>query len=381
MQNRITLQYCKILQIMLNFSMRNILLCVIGITPQIITETIYALYKRTPPVFVDELVVITTTKGAEIIDQTIIKKNILKKLIKDYNLPEIKFPPENIIIINSDNEELSDIRTTRDNESTGNIITEVVRKLTDESKIALHCSIAGGRKTMGYYLGSSFQIYGRKQDRLYHVLVSEEFENNPQFFYPPPTPQKLKIRDREGNLIEISTDDAKIEIAELPFIRLREFVDLGDRNFEELIMTTQQEIDLAVKLPALVFNYREKKVQIGNQPLKFSPKLWDIYFSFALNKKKCPYKTKITCKDCYECFLPMKSDQNTKGLLEMLKLDESSLRSIISKVKSEIKHQIQDREILNYYWIESRRKYGDTRYGILLDKSKIIINYQDEYKL
>ncbi|MCS7214783.1 MAG: CRISPR-associated ring nuclease Csm6, partial [Thermodesulfovibrio sp.] len=299
--------------------MKNILLCVIGITPQIITETLYALYKNNPPVLIDELFIITTSKGAECIKETIIKENILEQFTKDYAVPKIKFNSENIIVIKSqEGKELSDIRSTKDNESTGNIITDVVRRLTEETDSVLHCSIAGGRKTMGYYLGSALQMYGRAQDKLYHVLVNEQFENNPQFFYPPPLPQNLKIKDKDGKVRTISTDEAKIELAELPFLRLRDFVEFGNITFNDLILNTQKEIDSDFKLPSLKFFYREKTVYIGNQKIQLSPKLWEIYIYFAYQKKKnCINKLKIACNDCYECFTPIKSEGKTKGLLDI----------------------------------------------------------------
>lgn len=366
------------MQLMLNFFMKNILLCVIGVTPQIITETIYALYKRNPPVFIDELFIITTSKGADHIKETILEKKILEKLIKDYNLPPIEFNPGNIIIIKSpEDRELSDIRTTKDNELTGNIITETVRRLTQKDDTILHCSIAGGRKTMGYYLGSALQMYGRKQDRLYHVLVSEQFENNPQFFYPPPVPQKLKIRDRNGEVREISTSEAEIELAELPFLRLRDFVDFGDMSFQDLIVNTQKEIDSAVKLPPLKFFYREKTVSIGKEIIKLTPKLWEIYFYFALQKKKnCVEPSKSNCNDCDKCFIPIKSDASAKGLLDVFSINELALRSSISKIRTEIKKQMQNKELAVYYMIESKRRYGNTRYGILVDKTKILIQME-----
>jgi CRISPR-associated protein (TIGR02584 family) len=34
-------------------------------------------------------------------------------------------------------------------------------------------SIAGGRKTMGFYAGYALSLYGRAQDRMSHVLVEE----------------------------------------------------------------------------------------------------------------------------------------------------------------------------------------------------------------
>ncbi|MBF4102237.1 hypothetical protein INT80_01850 [Gallibacterium anatis] len=40
----------------------------------------------------------------------------------------------------------------------------------------MHVSIAGGRKTMGFFAGYALSLYGRAQDSLSHVLVSAEYE-------------------------------------------------------------------------------------------------------------------------------------------------------------------------------------------------------------
>jgi CRISPR-associated protein (TIGR02584 family) len=61
-----------------------------------------------------------------------------------------------------------------------------VRELTADPDCAIHASIAGGRKTMGFYLGYALSLFGRPQDRLSHVLVSSPFESNQNFFYPLP---------------------------------------------------------------------------------------------------------------------------------------------------------------------------------------------------
>ena len=73
-----------------------------------------------------------------------------------------------------------------DNDATADAITERLRAFTADPETALHVSIAGGRKTMGYYLGYALSLFGRPQDRLSHVLVSPPFESHPQFYYPSP---------------------------------------------------------------------------------------------------------------------------------------------------------------------------------------------------
>ena len=37
---------------------------------------------------------------------------------------------------------------------------------------------------MGYYLGYALSLFGRSQDRLSHVLVSDGYEGHPEFYYP-----------------------------------------------------------------------------------------------------------------------------------------------------------------------------------------------------
>jgi CRISPR-associated protein (TIGR02584 family) len=104
------------------------------------------------------------------------------RLRADYNLSPIRFDAEHIhVLSDAAGAPLDDIRTPADNERAADFITEIVRQLTGDEHSELHVSIAGGRKTMGYYLGYALSLFGRAQDRLSHVLVSEPFENNREF--------------------------------------------------------------------------------------------------------------------------------------------------------------------------------------------------------
>ncbi|MFZ3028092.1 CRISPR-associated ring nuclease Csm6, partial [Rhodoferax sp.] len=104
-----------------------------------------------------------------------------------------------------------------DNRAAADFITAQVRAITADSGCALHASIAGGRKTMGFYLGYALSLFGRPQDRLSHVLVSEPFESSYDFFYPTPYSRVLQTRD--GQLAD--TAMAQVTLAEIPFVSLR----------------------------------------------------------------------------------------------------------------------------------------------------------------
>jgi len=115
---------------------------------------------------------------------------------------------------------LADIRTVKENEATGDRISSFIRTKTSEPGTRLHCSLAGGRKTMSFYLGAALQLFGRPQDRLYHILVSPEFESNPSFFYPHKTDTTIECRMPDGTTARLNSRTAKVELAELPFVRL-----------------------------------------------------------------------------------------------------------------------------------------------------------------
>ncbi len=112
---------------------------------------------------------------------------------------------------------MADIKTPEQNEAAADFISKTINRFTQDDAAALHVSIAGGRKTMGYYLGYALSLFGRKQDRLSHVLVTDKYEGLKSFFYP--TPFSHVIHDRDGRALD--SKDAQVMLAEIPFVRLR----------------------------------------------------------------------------------------------------------------------------------------------------------------
>ncbi|WP_305908590.1 CRISPR-associated ring nuclease Csm6 [Methylomarinum sp. Ch1-1] len=200
---------------------KRVLLAVSGMSPQIVTETLYSLVtKQTEPFIPTEIHLITTQSGAQQAKLQLLDENSGKfwQLCKDYCLPEIRFPEKNIHVIEDSNGlALDDIKTPEQNEAAADFITAIVSKLTRDDDASLHVSIAGGRKTMGYYLGYALSLYGRAQDRLSHVLVTDRYESLKDFFYP--TPDSHVIHDKDNHAL--NAKDAEVMLAEIPFVRLR----------------------------------------------------------------------------------------------------------------------------------------------------------------
>ena len=201
---------------------RRILLCVAGLSPQIVTETLYALAVLGEPRFVPtEIHLLTTAEGAEWARLTLLSEEPgwFYRLSRDYGLPHINFTPDSIHLLRAaDGRPLVDIRQVADNEAIADAITDKVRALTADPDSALHASIAGGRKTMGFYLGYALTLFGRLQDRLSHVLVSSRFESNQDFFYP--TIQERVIYAADQSPLDASA--ATVMLADIPFVRLRD---------------------------------------------------------------------------------------------------------------------------------------------------------------
>jgi len=190
---------------------REILIFVAGTTPQIITETLYGLILgKKPPLIPDEIFVLTTASGKKKIEEELIHKGRLAAFQKEFSLDRVPFAEENIIVLTDfQGNPLDDIRGAEQNEAVGDLIADFIRKKAGDPASRLHCSLAGGRKTMSFYLGSALQLFGRPWDRLYHVLVSPEFESLPEFFYKPKKNRSLSIKDSEGKVVrKLNTQNA-----------------------------------------------------------------------------------------------------------------------------------------------------------------------------
>lgn len=383
---------------------KNIFIFITGSTPQVITETIYALAMKKPPVYPDGIFIVTTCKGKALAEKALFDRGVLKTLTDEYDLPPIAIKEISFIIpTDCSGNLLDDIRDEAENEAMGDLITSFIREKTKNPSYKLHCSIAGGRKTMSFYLGSALQLFGRPWDKLYHVLVTPEFESNPEFFYKPKrdriiTPLNPPLdKGGDGGLKQLHTKDAEIVLAELPFIRLRDKVSLDGKGFKKLVEEGQKEIDMAIVQPELILNLQEKLLQIGDKAIRLTPAnlmIYTAYIRYKLNH--CKYPERQYCRECTDCF-PSLVDLTTRPALEEMAKDykimypsrvddmlnkkeyktgltHEVVRQAISKIKKEIEKSLADETLSSYYSITtSLRGYGTSRHGIRAEKSKIRI--------
>jgi CRISPR-associated protein (TIGR02584 family) len=258
---------------------RRVLLAVTGLSPQIVTETVYALAVErawTPT----EIQIITTRRGAAEARQTLLSEEPgwFHRLRQEYRLPEINFGIDSVHVITGLDEcPLDDIVDEDANAAVADFITEKVRAITADTTASLHVSIAGGRKTMGFYLGYALSLFGRPQDRLSHVLIPPPFESLPDFFYP--TPQSRLIRDREGHALDAK--NAKVYLGDIPFVRLRDqlpkWLREGGARFSEAVTEAQKALPpLSLRLDPTT-----KTVVAGGEALVLQPMQFALYWMLA----------------------------------------------------------------------------------------------------
>ena len=242
--------------------MQHKLIAVIGNTPQVMTETFWALrVQRHVPI--DEVFVMTTTMGKATCQQLLLDEGRFEQMLADYDIvPNTGVFDANHIIVFEDAEgnHLDDIRTSEENSLARDQIFRRIKDWTQDADVALHCSIAGGRKSIGYLLGAAIQFFGRPQDRLYHVLVTPpEIEMNRDFFFPPVREAQILTPDGQ----HISTADVRIELAELPYVSVRDISVFDDESYDRILQKTQAEVSRVPRLIAENKRLRETSGNVG----------------------------------------------------------------------------------------------------------------------
>jgi len=259
---------------------RRILLAVTGLSPQVVTETIYALAVAAAPGserFVPtEVHVLSTVRGAEQARLTLLSRDPgwFHRLRAEYELPEIAFDESHVHVLQTtDGRPLEDIRTPQDNHDAADFITEWVRALTADEDAALHVSLAGGRKTMGFFLGYALSLFGRPQDRLSHVLVSEPYEASGEFFYPTRESRSVELRPK----LFADLSKARVELAGIPFVPLRHGLESRLLSRRTSYNTLVDALKVSLAPPELIVDPRAGRIRASGMIVPLSPTEFALY--------------------------------------------------------------------------------------------------------
>lgn len=358
-------------------SWREVLIAVVGLTPQVITETLWGLLQRKPPIRPAEIWVLTTEDGGNACRERLLdpRNGAFYRFCKEYTIRKgiIRFSTLHIRVLrNASGEPLTDIRTEEDSRAAADQISEFVRRQTERPDTRLHCSVAGGRKTMGVYLALSLQLHGREQDRLYHVLVNEPFENQPDFSYIPRKPQMLQGKDGRP----LNTRDAKIALAEIPYVRVRHKIGAGrkavESNFSQEVSHAQGRVDNLLAVPNLVVDVPNKVLRIGDHRVPLAAKRVALYAYFASHHRA--YNLQDVIANGWPEILALWKKARGRNTEEKKRpADRKDIWPEISRINQAIKKAVGDPRLAEFYVIgpETGMRQWDGRYGIRIDPMKI----------
>lgn len=357
----------------------NILLAVTGKSPQVVTETLYAIYQNQDEFFLpDQVKLITTKEGAKAAVDNLLNdgKGHFFKFLEEYGLQgKIKFEKNDITIIkDKDGKEINDLIKEEHNTAAADLITKAMRLYTKNNDTRLHVSLAGGRKTMSYYLGSAYQFFAREQDVLSHVLVSPiEFESN-NFYYIPKLCKAISVWDKATETTkEIFTDNANIKLLKVPVVKLRHGV---AEQFLNRNLSFEQAVEIvedSYKAPNIKLDIGAKKLFCGGKEVKL-PLIQLVIYTHILKQSLSNVKVKIdetffeklvkTGQDFYEGqgearvklkeFSPYDANTNLYAFYDRFESERS-------KIKATLKEELwvsYDKYTINHFGKRPARAYS-----------------------
>lgn len=273
-----------------------VLLAVTGMSPAVLTETIWALAHPcddSEPILPHRVILVTTAQGRIEIERQLfhplarfggrVPWDVLREALaaEGFDVHQsLRFgtTANDVRVItatdstNGRSVELADLRSVRDNDAAADYLLEQVRGVVENPDTRLIASMAGGRKTMGALLYACMTLAGRETDRLTHVLVSEPFETLREFYFPSQPGGVLS--DRSGQVFEPAL--AKVELADVPFVALRNlFVSELNRKagtFSRLVSSCRANVrQRAAEGLKLTIDSARPELEVNGTRIKLAP--------------------------------------------------------------------------------------------------------------
>lgn len=366
---------------------RRILLAVTGGSPQVVTETLYALAVDRNPAFVPtEIHLISTSTGLEKARLMLLDpdQGHFHALVDEFDLPghEILFDESCLHVIRDQaGQPLRDIIDKSGNEAAANLILETVRRFCSDSECAVHASLAGGRKTMGYYLGYAMSLLGRHQDRLSHVLVNPPFESSNEFFYPPRKARRITVRGEPAH-----TRDARIMLADIPFVRMGSELTLkgiqSGTGFSEAVEQVQATLDE----PRVHIDLDSRTIRAQGRAIAMSKTLLAWYSWFAMRVlagRPNVVLRESGARDLKELIMMIEemgmSDTQYKAFATTTELDNATLGPKVTNIRKCLRRELGFKSA---YEIKNIGDRGNATYRLPLTPHQIAIRgFNHEYLL
>jgi len=351
-----------------------VLLAVTGMSPAVLTETVWALAHEKPPLVPSRVIVLTTRTGREQIERELFSPQLAfgeecvwdllrERLETDgHNLKgKLRFDPassDDLRVLTRWDEgthrkpPLDDIRTSEENEAAANSILEVVRSIVENPDTHLVASIAGGRKTLGTLLYACMTLIGRETDRLTHVLVRESFDDprlSPRFYFPGQPAAILKMPDGKTT---VHAAEARIDLADIPFVPLRNLfareLSRMPGSFSALIARCRQGIhERAADEITLNVHRSRAEIEINGARVRLAPKE-QLVILFLTERARNAEPAFGTYKEALDSLNGYRRNLRTEALADNFsdwrrkeglstEMDDEAVRKAISGVRAKLK--------------------------------------------
>jgi CRISPR-associated protein (TIGR02584 family) len=308
--------------------MRTILVATTGLTPAVLTETVWALAQEKPPVIPDAVIVLTTATGRAHIEQQLFGPDAIWQQLRRALLgpksdldPRLDFDrsPDRVKVVHhrvgTRRLPLDELATPAQNTAFADAITQELWVHTSQPDTRVVASLAGGFKTMSALMLSAMQLLANPGDRVTHILVSGGYESaTPPFFFPKQKEQLLRARD--GSALRAADAASRLQLIDLPVIPLRRwFADALDRkppSYETLVHGSLAALeahaeDLTLELGPVAIPNGESKhwIRLNSIEHRLSPDRYVYlrFFAERLHAGEAPYEKLADTIDTLETWL------------------------------------------------------------------------------
>ncbi|OGV78653.1 MAG: CRISPR-associated protein [Lentisphaerae bacterium RIFOXYB12_FULL_65_16] len=259
---------------------KTILVALSGLSPAVITETVWALAREVPPILPSRVVALTTVAGRDGLRTQLLHSGTWQRL-RDV----LRAPAGTLLFGDSGDAirvfpapdratELNDIVTDRDNDAVADFILDNLRQFTEDADTRLVLSVAGGRKTMTALGALCMALLGREQDRLVHVVVNPPFDRpdlEPRFVFPDPAIRSYRLPDGQRH----KPTAARIRLCDIPFVRVRnlfahEYLRLPGA-FSATVALANRRLGENLPAPRLLLRPTDKTCRLNDKPVALSP--------------------------------------------------------------------------------------------------------------
>ena len=255
-----------------------VLLALSGLSPAVLTESVWALAHEAPPLVPSRVVVLTTRRGREAICRDLLDSGAWDWLRHCLGAPasSLRFGPSadciRLFPAATELADADDIATPEDSARAGDFILDALRQFTENPGVRVVFSVAGGRKTMTALGALAMTLLGRPGDRLCHVLVNPPFDNPallPRFAFPDPAIPSYLL----GGEATPGTE-ARITLCDIPYVRARrlfaEHLGALPGTFSTLVEQANRCVERAPAPPRLLLDPGRSLCSVDGVPVPLS---------------------------------------------------------------------------------------------------------------